>query len=85
MFPEDVDLSESKYDTNGYTLVWDNVGKKVRARHQDKGKKNKMNLWALSYCARNRVPTTHLSNSECKLAVDIPLVGVILIIDKHEQ
>ena len=47
--------------SNGYSMVWDNVGKMLKARHQSTTRQNKMMLWALSYAAENRVKTTNLT------------------------
>ncbi|XP_061167991.1 uncharacterized protein LOC133176943 [Saccostrea echinata] len=66
---------ESKGDLSlpGYTITWDNVGKMTKACHQNTNRQNKMMLWALSYCAENRIPTTHITAEEVLRAVDIPM------------
>lgn len=57
----------------GFTLVWVNVGKQIKTRHQNKGKQNKMKLWALSYAAKNRIPSSLLDSHLTCPAKDIPL------------
>lgn len=65
--------TDESQDRNGYTVVWDNVGKIMKARHQKIGKENPIHLWALSYCAKNRVKSAHLQNEGHCQASEIPL------------
>ncbi|XP_061162619.1 uncharacterized protein LOC133171838 [Saccostrea echinata] len=73
---EELNTIESVSDlvpySRGFCITWDNVGKMVKACHQSTERQNKMMLWALAYCAENRIPTTHLTNSYVN-ASDIPL------------
>lgn len=55
-----------------FCITWDNIGKMVMACHQRTARQNKMMLWALAYCAENRISTTHFSNNSVN-AADIPL------------
>ena len=45
----------------------------MKARHQKLGKENPIHLWALSYCAKNRVKSAHLRNEGHCLARDISI------------
>lgn len=58
-------------------MVWDNVGKMVKAAHQSTERQNKMMLWALSLAVENRVFTSHMDDKSVKLAADIPLHNFI--------
>ena len=57
----------------GFTLVWDNVRKMVKARHQGTGRQNKMMLWALAYAAKNRIATTMYNSDVVCPASDISI------------
>ena len=60
----------------GFTLCWDNVGKKVVTRHPTATTTNSYINMALSYMAINRVFTTPLPNTDINTltkAVDIPV------------
>ncbi|CAG2203272.1 unnamed protein product [Mytilus edulis] len=58
----------------GFTMSWDNVGKKVTTRNPSEDKKNVYLNMALGYIGVNRVQTTHLDwevNCELKKAVNL--------------
>nr|XP_022309155.1 uncharacterized protein LOC111114903 [Crassostrea virginica] len=65
--------TEEDHSSPGYTLTWDNVGKMTKACHQNTQRQNKMMLWALSFCAENRIYTTGFTSEEVVKAVDIPI------------
>lgn len=44
----------------GYTFCWDGVAKYTAAEHHSQKSDNKLNLWALAYNAKNRIPTVTL-------------------------
>jgi len=57
-----------------FSIVWDNTQKLVQARHQSRGTKNKMLLWANAYAALNRVDIKGLDEQrQVMRAADIPL------------
>jgi len=62
----------------GYTICWDNVGKLVRARHHTRNVGNRYQTWALSYAAKNRIPTTHMTSSKTVPATQIPIQNYML-------
>ncbi|CAG2230471.1 unnamed protein product [Mytilus edulis] len=69
--PEEV---EQEIAHPGFTMCWDNVGKKVTTRNPSEDKKNVYLNMALGYIGVNRVQTTHLDwevNCELKKAVNL--------------
>ncbi|VDI05718.1 Hypothetical predicted protein [Mytilus galloprovincialis] len=69
--PEEV---EQEIAHLGFTMCWDNVGKKVTTRNPSEDKKNVYLNMALGYIGVNRVQTTHLDwkvNGELKKAVNL--------------
>lgn len=71
------DMSVEQQDEHvhpGFTLCWDNVGKKVTSRHPGVAPKNKYINMALGYLAINRVPSTNLDwqfDQNLKRATDL--------------
>ncbi|KAJ8304518.1 hypothetical protein KUTeg_018101 [Tegillarca granosa] len=45
-----------------YSICFDNVNQKVTVRHQTRDRKNKIFNMVQAYCAKDRVPTLHLSD-----------------------
>ena len=63
-------------DPPGFTMCWDNVGKKVVTRHPTETVKNRYLNMALGYIAINWVPSLHIkldNDDTVSKAVDIPL------------
>ena len=59
----------------GFSMCWDNVGKKVTSRHPSETSKNTYLNMALGYIAINRLQTTHLNwkfDEELKKAAELP-------------
>ena len=48
----------------GYAFVWDNTQMELRVRHQCRGKRNEIKLWALMFAVRNRVPASNGNNED---------------------
>ena len=69
----------------GFSLIWDNVQKLVRAKHQNSDKQNKMKLWAMCLAAKNRVPYKGPSDVTTKAAKDIPLKQFVLSNEDWEE
>lgn len=63
----------------GFTMCWDNVGKKVITRRPNENVKNRYINMALGYIAVNRVPSTHLpwKNENLIKAANIPIASFI--------
>lgn len=59
----------------GFSMCWDNVGKKVTSRHPSEHSKNRYLNMALGYIAVNRIPTTQLNwqfNDDLRKAAELP-------------
>jgi hypothetical protein len=57
----------------GFTMCWDNVGKKVITRRPNENVKNRYINMALGYIAVNRVPSTHLPWKNEKQSISLLL------------
>ncbi|CAC5388947.1 unnamed protein product [Mytilus coruscus] len=71
---ETEEVKEQKIAHPGFTMCWDNVGKKVTTRNPSEDKKNMYLNMVLGYIGVNRVQTTHLDweiNCELKKAVNL--------------
>ncbi|CAC5425927.1 unnamed protein product [Mytilus coruscus] len=71
---ETEEVEEQEIAHPGFTMCWDNVGKKVTTRNPSEDKKNMYLNIALGYIGVNRVQTTHLDwevNCELKKAVNL--------------
>ncbi|CAC5378016.1 unnamed protein product [Mytilus coruscus] len=79
-FLQTLEIDDGQHDllfvrivTNSYTLCWDNVAKYTAARHHSQESDNKLNLWALAYMAKNRIPTVTLRDKTTIQASCIPV------------
>jgi hypothetical protein len=71
----------------GYTLCFDNINFKTKARHQSRDKGNAMFNMVQAYAARDRVPSMHLDDTppQPQTILDLPITTYLPTnTDKHQ-